>query len=138
MNNLTLAQMAWLRKHPKYSPRRAPSRGSLPSGRHLARRWHVRAAWTADESDQAPSRRHEHRGWNQDGQPPPRKPFLGLPAQPPSTPRRQIESRSIGVCLLQYGLLGASKNLGNSLHYTHFLTSCGIDKLARSTAVTGI
>jgi len=30
----------------------------------LARRRHVRAAWTADESNQAPSRRHEHRGRN--------------------------------------------------------------------------
>jgi hypothetical protein len=96
MNNLTLAQMAWLRKHPKYSPhRRAPSRGSF----------HQVGSLHADGTSEPlgpPTNliklrpdgmsigagirmASRHRGNR----------FFGLPAQPPSTPRRQIEPRSI-------------------------------------------
>ena len=48
MNNLTLAQMAWLRKHPEYSPIGRPRPGvRFNQVGTFARRWHVRAVATS-------------------------------------------------------------------------------------------
>ena len=96
MDNLTLAQMAWLRKHPKYSPIGGPRPGV---------RFHQVGTLHADGTSEPlgpPTNliklrpdgmsigagirmASRHRGNR----------FFGLPAQPPSTPRRQIEPRSI-------------------------------------------
>jgi hypothetical protein len=54
MNNLTLAQMAWLRKHPKYSPIGEPRPGvrfyQVGTCTATARSSHCRPSWRSSSA----------------------------------------------------------------------------------------